>query len=110
MKLGSKVAEFCNNLDLAARAPPFLDSLLQFLSLSVFQCVEDEFWTSLNSPRSLSLNMLSFPFSVVLKKEIVFSFPKASTATLEASAAVLSFCSKLSTGQVNWSAQISPTS
>ena len=91
MKLGSKVTELCRNLDMAARAPPSLDSFLRFLSLSVFQCLEDEFWTSLNSPRSLRSNLQSFSFSAVLKKETVFSF-------LKANAAALSFCLKRSTG------------
>ena len=91
MRLGGKVAEFCKHLDLTARIPSSLDFLLQFLSLSVYECPEDEFWTSLNSQRTLRPNLLSFPFSAQLKKETVFSFLKSSIAVPGASSAALSF-------------------
>ena len=91
MKLDNKVAEFCRKLDLAARTPYSLDSLLQFLRLSVFECLENEFWMSLNNQRSLRPNLISFPFPAELKKETIFSFPKSN-------AAALSFCQKRSIG------------
>ena len=100
MKLDSQVAEFCKKLYSAARTPS-LDSLLQFLSLSVFECLENEFWKFLNIQRSLRPNLISFPFSAELKKETIFSFSKASTmapgasvAVLGASVVRLSFCQK----------------
>ena len=89
MKLGNKLQKIAENLDLAAKTHSSLDSLLQFLSLSVCECLEDEFWMSLNSQSGLKMNMPGFPFYAKLKKETGFGFPKASTVEL-------SFCLKWS--------------
>ena len=78
-------------MDLDAKTPHSLNSLLQFMSLSVCECLEDEFWTSLNSQRGLKMNLLGFPFSTKLKKEIDFGFLKAGAVGPKASAAALSF-------------------
>ena len=91
MKLGSKLQKIAEIWTWLQRLLLLLIFSFKFWVLVFFECLEDEFWTSLNSQRGLKPNLPGFPFSAKLKKETYFRFPKASAAAPEASTATLSF-------------------